>query len=134
MKKYLYIQRTHIPIYGGSFVIILTNSLKKLRKRIPDFDREVVFAHSWVVPCDDVYSHVAIFNFDNGEDKINHGTIAHEASHVANHIADIIGIVPDFDNDEATAYLIGYITNRIYSFVDECGKTIHLKKEERSNG
>ena len=44
-----------------------------------------------------------------------HGTssIVHEAEHVKNFIWDYIGYVPQRDNDEADAYLITYIYEKI---------------------
>lgn len=35
--------------------------------------------------------------------------IAHEAVHAANFIQDSMGVVPDFNNDELTAYIVQYI-------------------------
>lgn len=38
--------------------------------------------------------------------------LAHEAVHAASYIQDAIGIHPDWNNDELTAYLVQHITER----------------------
>lgn len=39
--------------------------------------------------------------------------IAHEAVHAAHYIQKSMGIVPDFDNDELTAYIVEYICEKV---------------------
>lgn len=51
--------------------------------------------------------------------KLDHGTIAHECVHIAHMILDSRGIVADFANDEAEAYLLGVITNHVYKFLNK---------------
>lgn len=40
------------------------------------------------------------------------GTLAHEATHAASFTLGRAGVKPDFDNDEACAYLVGLIVDR----------------------
>ena len=46
----------------------------------------------------------------NAEDK---GTLAHEIFHIACYIMEKVGICLCHESDEAYAYLIGYITNKV---------------------
>lgn len=46
----------------------------------------------------------------NTDDK---GTIAHEIFHIAYYIMERVGISLCHESDEAYAYLIGYITNKV---------------------
>jgi hypothetical protein len=41
-------------------------------------------------------------------------TIAHEAFHVTNFISKRVGIKPDVNNDEAQAYLLSWIVEKVY--------------------
>ena len=43
--------------------------------------------------------------------------IAHEAVHCACMIQEEMGWVPSFDNDELTAYIVGYICERAETFL-----------------
>lgn len=45
---------------------------------------------------------------------ITHGSIGHEAVHMANNLYKHIGKEVDTDNDEDYAYLIGWIIDKIY--------------------
>ena len=39
--------------------------------------------------------------------------VAHEAVHIANYVFIRCGIMPDLENDEPQAYLVGWIVNQI---------------------
>lgn len=51
----------------------------------------------------------------NADDK---GTIAHEIFHIACYIMERAGISLCHESDEAYAYLIGYITNKVNDILD----------------
>lgn len=44
------------------------------------------------------------------------GYVAHELLHTTNKILGSRGIVADFENDEAQAYLLAYLTEKYYEF------------------
>ena len=46
--------------------------------------------------------------------SITPGVVAHEATHAAHGILEYIGYEPNLGNDEAEAYLIGYIVEKIH--------------------
>ena len=47
---------------------------------------------------------------------IKPGDISHEVVHVANNLYSFIGKDTDVENDEDYAYLVGWITNKIYGY------------------
>ena len=59
-----------------------------------------------------------LLNFKHHK-KIYHGTIAHESVHIAHFIMTYSGLVKSLNNDEAEAYLVGWITDQVYKFMKE---------------
>lgn len=119
MKEYIYLKEQLIPFYSGYFVIILTNSISKLEKYIPNVKKKnsEVYAHSFYESYKGHQGFILVLNFDN-DVKIKHGTITHEAYHIANFIGSERGFIADFDNDEPLAYLAGWITDECYKFIN----------------
>ena len=118
-KEYLHVIDVDIPIYEGKLVIVLTNSIIKIQKYLPDFKRSDIYAHAWYDNYKGKAGYYMIFNFDNKGGKITHGTISHEAMHLTHYIADIRGFKPDFNNDEPLCYIIGWITDQAYKFINK---------------
>lgn len=114
-KEYLHKKAIKVPLYGGLLVLIFSNSAEKVKEVVEDYDRIKVYAHSWYFNYRGREGNAIILNFD--KNKITHGTIAHEALHIANFIADSRGFKPDLINDEPMAYLIAWITNEVYKFM-----------------
>ena len=46
-----------------------------------------------------------------------HGTVAHECLHAAHRILDILGVKPDYDNDETECYTLEYIVDKVTDIV-----------------
>lgn len=114
--KHFYIQETEIPIYGGFLVIILTNDTETLKKHFSDLTDNNIYAMSKLGEWKKRRGYIVVLNFKN-IDKITHGAIAHEATHISNFIAQDVGFIPDFKNDEPIAYLTQWIVDNIYSFM-----------------
>lgn len=112
------IKAIKVPLYPGKLVIIITGSLKKAKKNISIFKDDYIYASSYF----DVYKKdqgfYVLLNF-NYHKKIYHGTIAHEAVHIAHFIMTHSGLIDSFDNDEPKAYLVGWITNQIYKVIKQ---------------
>ncbi len=123
MKKYLYKKTKKIPIYKGKLMIIITNSSKKLKKKlIPDFEYEDIYAHVRLINHKDWETFAIILNIEYPTDKITCGTIAHEAFHVVNMLAERRNFIADFNNDEPLAYILDWITDEIYAFIQKSQK------------
>ena len=119
MNEYLHIKDIKIPLYRGRFVVILTNSKTKLKKYLPKFEQESIYAHSWVAEYKSKQGYIMVLNFNNETTKITNGTITHEVVHIADFIADDKGFIADFHNDEPIAYLAGWITDEVYNFINK---------------
>lgn len=115
--KYLHLKEQKIPLYRGKLVMILTNSKKKLRKHVPEYKGETLYAHAIYTDWNGVQGFAIVLNFNNKFRKIHHGTIAHEVIHITNFISDMRDIRLDLVNDEPIAYLAEWITDQIYAFV-----------------
>lgn len=119
MKEYLHINAIEIPMYRGYLVIIITNSEDKLLKHLPEFSSNYIYGHAWLSSHKDKQAFYMVLNFDSAGGNMTHGTIAHEALHITNFLADQKGFVPDFENDEPLAYIIGWVTDQAYKFIDK---------------
>lgn len=126
MKKHLHKVEFKIPLYEGMFVVILTNDKERLRGHIPEFNDEIIFGHTFYTNWDGYGGYVVVLNFDSGFKKMSHGVISHEALHACLMIAEDRGFVPDFENSEPLAYLIGWITDQIYSVIEKHGFKVSL--------
>lgn len=116
-NEYLHLKYSEIPLYRGYLVVILTNSCKKLKSRIPEFTDEELYAQCRSIPFKGRQGHAVVFNFHSGKRAITPGCIAHEAVHIAGFIASDRGFIPDFRNDEPIAYLVDWITDEIHKLV-----------------
>ena len=119
------IKAINVPLYRGKLVIIITDSTKQVKKCIPYFDDNYLYAHSYWTKYKKSQGYYIILNFKNTYRKIHHGTIAHEAVHTSHFIMKDRGLIEGFDNDEAEAYLVEWITDQVYKFIK---KTKHKVK------
>jgi len=122
---YIKIKALEVPLYRGKFIIVLTNSTTELKKHLPEFERPLVYAHSWAENYKGHIGYYMILNFENKHRHITHGCITHEALHIANFIASDRGIQASFSNDEPITYLAEWITDETYKFI----KANNLKPE-----
>jgi hypothetical protein len=117
---YFHKKVVQVPLYKVSVAIIFTNNTEKA-KEYTDEDSEP-YAH-----CVDLRGHsavVIILNFDYPKIKMNHGVIAHEALHAAYFVSERVGIRADLTNPEPMTYLLEWITNEIYSFMNKCNLAV----------
>lgn len=112
MKK-----RVTIPLYGGSFIIHLTENFEKTL---------VDVGYGGDLECDAAIIYDSSRNFDIifKVDRIQHGLIAHESFHLTMRIMKHINKPYDVCNDEPEAYLIQFITSEIYRFIKANNLTI----------
>lgn len=67
-----------------------------------------------VIPWDDLRMCVIYFS---SKKHITHGTIAHECHHAVMSMCKTLGIKPNVDNQEPTAYLHGWLAEWIYKIL-----------------
>lgn len=95
--------------------VIVSDDIEYVKKYIPEMEGEI-YAHSWLHRLGDKQFFVCILNFKANR-KVTHGTIAHEATHLAHMILEQRGSIADYINDEHVAYLVEYITDFIYKSI-----------------
>jgi hypothetical protein len=118
-RNYYYEQAYAIPLYRGDLIIIITNSIDKLYEQFTDIEFNELYAHSIYNNYDGGSGYFMVLNFDSEHRNIMHGTISHEASHLAGMILKHRGVISDFDNDEPFTYLVEWITDIAYKVIDE---------------
>jgi hypothetical protein len=107
-----------IPIYKGYIVIIISNSVQLVNEQFPYLDvKEEIYASTFSSQFKRYPSAFILLNF-NHDEKLDHGVIAHEVFHASNIIMKDRQLLPDVDNDESQAYLIQWISNQVYDFID----------------
>ena len=100
-----------IPLYRGYLAVIVTDNLRKLKKLIPEYTRDDIFASTYLTTINEFRTVATIFN-PTDSSHITNGIISHEAYHAASFILDFAGHVSEF-NDEPTAYLTEWCADRI---------------------
>ena len=70
-----------------------------------------LYAHALVLEHEKTTCYAIVLDLNSYNGTITYGTIAHEAHHIKNMIFNRRGMIADFSNDEAGAYLVEYITD-----------------------
>jgi hypothetical protein len=110
MKKH----KVYIPIYFGYLHIIFAKDFEKACKKykINTMGHDV---NHWDAFCTHFTSKKGALHYCVlFRPKAKHETIAHEVVHLVNRIFDDRHMKLDAINDEAQAYLTGWVTNEIY--------------------
>lgn len=118
--------RTHqIPLYGSYFGIMFCDTKEKVSKYFDDSceNYEVDFAHYFSVGLNKNGNtktvHLIAFNLNHEFAKVNHGTISHEVFHAASELLDDCGLELNSGSNESYAYLIGWMTNKVYNLIQK---------------
>lgn len=119
MKEVFHLKSKVIPLYKIDLTIVITNSIDKLTRVIPEFEGDSIFAHTWRYVYKRRDSCIVILNPYNKASKLTLGTIAHESVHVASFTHDYIGAIPNYDNDETFACLTEYVTDEIIKYMNK---------------
>lgn len=105
-------KKIKIPIYFGDLILIQTDDFDALPEkygigRLKPYDA-VAFEH--------IKKNGYIRYFIVVRTKCKPRTVAHEVVHIVNSILKDKGIQLDYDNDEAQAYLTGWIIHQCYKY------------------
>lgn len=121
-------RKVKIPLYGGILSIVISSdpNAHGAAKRHFKLDDKALEFYDAVCLGSDCEVMPVIFSR-----KITPGLIAHESLHIVNKVFSNIGQVPDRKNDEAEAYLLSWIVNRIWEVKTEYEKK--LKANEKSD-
>lgn len=106
------------PIYGTRIVVIQTDSKERAEKKYGlDFEGAYLHAHSfWYKIIERKVDYQCVFIVFRAW-GIEKGIVAHEAFHATSFILDEMGIHADHNNDEAQAYLLGYLVDELHAFL-----------------
>jgi len=103
----------YIPIYRANVRIYLDSDLKKVAEKFGLKD----LSDYGAVALRNPWKHKKyIVAFTSAND---YGLIAHEVVHLKNYIFSDVGQKLDLDNDEAEAYLTGFLFDKIYEFLNK---------------
>lgn len=101
-----------IPIFFGRLRMIQVKKLKALNKR---YKLEGCYAAVVFRAIDKKGREEIVVAFE--KNSLNNEIIAHECIHIVNLIFLDIGMKLDLDNDEAQAYLTGYLFSKCEKFL-----------------
>jgi hypothetical protein len=113
-----------LPIYNSYlFQIIVSDETEKINKHIGqkyDYYYGVCIKTKHNLKKDTFDKGITIvLNPNCYSNKITAGIIAHECIHVKNMIFKSIGYKPKRDNDEAEAYFVDYLVNKVTNFYNK---------------
>ena len=121
MKEYLHIKSHRIPLYRGYVVFIISNSVDKVKKYIPEFPFDHTYADTLLDSYRGKEGYFIVLNFDSPHRKIHFGTLMHEVMHVVDFVAEYRGIKLDVANDEPLTYLAEWVGDMLWKFLGETG-------------
>ena len=110
------VKHYEIPLYRGNLVVVISNDIDKIKALFPAdlFNDENIYAHTLYGNCRGQQDFYIVLNPYSKYRKMYHGTIAHEALHATSFLLDKRGIQIDVNNDEPQAYLIEWVTDKVY--------------------
>lgn len=107
----------NLDLFKFSVLIHLTDDLDDAINR---FD---VIAPDALAFCSQTDAVNIVVAFDIFHDDFNVGVVAHEALHAVNYMLKKLNYINYMDNDEVPCYMLEYITNEIYDFINETKPT-----------
>lgn len=99
--------KIHIPIYDRTIRVNITKNIEKHVKLIDDGEFDGGDAYAVVIEDKDGYINLII------HPKANINTICHEAFHITSGVLEAAGLELVGGSEEAYAYLIGWLTEKI---------------------
>lgn len=121
-QLFFYKKVVRVPIYYGNFIIIFSNDPQKVEnavhcKKGSINDLYAFTFHGFIHGGLDAWA--VCFNFW-AQTPVSLGAIAHEITHVGNRILLAREVIPDWQNDEAEAYLKGWLAEEVEKFMVTC--------------
>ena len=119
---YFFKKVVKIPMYGGNFIILFSNDISKVSKVVNAKEELILYlyAHTFHNFLYGGYESFCVcFNFWT-DNPITTGTLMHEITHAGNRILLSRYFEPDWTNDEAEAYLKGWLADEVEKFMKQC--------------
>ena len=102
-----------IPIYDAEVTVVVTKKFEKAALEA-GYNGELTGKDAAVFRYpDNPGKYVVVFH----KDSLSPGNIAHEALHLLHDIMEHVGMGPELNDDEAQAYLIGFIVDGIHQII-----------------
>lgn len=121
-----------VPLYVGYFdIVVMDNTIDFDNVYSEPFSRKEIYGHSIETTSKrDTFIHfVLVLNFNNPMGKITNGVIAHEALHITSYIMDYIGQDFDHNNHECFSYLLQWVTDQVYKFIEDNNLVVSTKQK-----
>lgn len=108
-----------VPIYDSDAQLVFTNDVHEYVKKMGEWEEglESGAAITWEEENSDEYVSLSILPFN-----ISLSDTVHETVHIADIIADRVGILPTAKDDEAYAYLVAYIHTKMLELKKKANK------------
>lgn len=106
----------NIPIYDYRLHVIVTSDIEEVNKKY-----NLNYSNFKGLCLRHTKRRLLSIIFNNKK-GINFGTIAHEIVHVKNYIFYECGYNNDVSNDEAEAYFVGWLTNKVVTTLKKMGE------------
>lgn len=116
------VNKFYIPIFFGFLRVVICSDLAIAAKRVNyDPGRDVSKYDAFTYPdhTKKGFTRYTVYI----KPKVTPGTIAHEAVHLVNYMHIDRGMHLDTQNDEAQAYITGWVVKKIYRALDKWGKS-----------
>jgi len=124
---YFYKKVVKIPMYSGYFIIVFSNDVRAVEKTVnlQNNHLDYLYAHTFHNFIYGGYESFCItLNFWSNTSTISLGSITHELTHCVNRVLQARGVVLDWENDEASAYLSSWMGDEVQKFMKQCNLKI----------
>lgn len=125
-QLHFYKKVVKIPIYYGNFIIIFSNDIDRVEKVVNCDKESIGYLYAFTFHrfiYNGMESWAVCYNFWT-QNPITLGVITHEIVHATHRILEAREVEPDFINDEAEAYLAGFLCDHVEKFMSECNLLI----------
>lgn len=115
MKCKFYIKNIDLQLYNSKIVVIVGASAQELNNYVNEHITKIDISGNEGCVFENTTSTIYTYYVTLSEKFLSHNLIAHETFHLASKIMENIEV----QNEEAMAWLIGYLTDLIYAFLYE---------------
>ena len=115
MKCKFYIKNIDLQLYNSKIVVIVGASAQELNNYVNEHITKIDISGNEGCVFENTTSTIYMYYVTLSKKFLNHNLIAHETFHLASKIMENIEV----QNEEAMAWLIGYLTDLIYEFLYE---------------
>jgi hypothetical protein len=115
MKCKFYIKNIDLQLYNSKIVVIVGASAQELNNYVNEHITKIDISGNEGCVFENTTSTIYMYYVTLSKKFLSHNLIAHETFHLSSKIMENIEV----QNEEAMAWLIGYLTDLIYAFLYE---------------